>query len=283
MIKAIITDIDGVIVGKKHGVNFPLPNDDVIQKLKNLHKTGFPIVLCTAKFQSGIQELVKKTELTNPHITDGGALIIDPLDKVVIKKYTFDKTLVHKILEICIKNNIYMETYTEDDYFMQKDQTCEITEKHTLILQQEPQIVSSLITHAATNDIIKLIAYAKNDEEKNLIDDSLKNIDGLHYIWTMHPTILPIRLCIITINGVSKKHASEEVMHYLNISFDDVLGIGDTLGDWNFMNLCGYVGVVGDESNELKELAQSKGKEKYFFGRSVDDNGFLEILRHFKL
>ena len=49
MIKAIITDIDGVIVGKKHGVNFPLPNDDVIQKLKNLHKTGFPIVLCTAK------------------------------------------------------------------------------------------------------------------------------------------------------------------------------------------------------------------------------------------
>ena len=176
-----------------------------------------------------------------------------------------------------------MESYTESDYFMQKDQTCDITEKHTLILQQEPQRVSSLQAHAANNDIIKLIVYAKNEGEKKLIDVSLENIVGMHTLWTMHPTILPTRLCIITIDGVSKKHASEEVMKYLNISFDEVLGVGDTLGDWNFMDLCGYVGVVGDESEELKKLAQSKGTGKYFLGGSVDDNGFLEILRHFKL
>lgn len=47
MIKAIITDIDGIIVGKKQGVNFPLPNELVIQKLKELHNNGLAIILCS--------------------------------------------------------------------------------------------------------------------------------------------------------------------------------------------------------------------------------------------
>lgn len=50
MIKAIIADVDGVIVGNRRGVNFPLPNKVVMQKLKDLHKKGIPIVLCTEPF-----------------------------------------------------------------------------------------------------------------------------------------------------------------------------------------------------------------------------------------
>ena len=97
MIKAIICDVDGVIVGKKHGVNFPLPNDLVIQRLKALHTKGIPVVFCTGKFQHGIFELVRKANLRNPHITDGGALIINPLDNKIVKEHNLTQNLVQKI------------------------------------------------------------------------------------------------------------------------------------------------------------------------------------------
>ncbi len=282
MIKAIITDIDGVIVGAKHGINFPLPNNKVIQKLKELHKGGLPIVLCTAKFQCGIQELVKKAELSNPHITDGGALIIDPLDNLIIKKHTVEKQSVEKIISRSIENNIYIEAYGVDDYFIQKDQICEITEQHTPILQQEPKIVDDLLKAMKKIDVIKLITYARNDQDKLRIESLLEDMeDGIHTIWTMHPTMLPTRLCIITLNGVSKKAAAEEVMEYLKVSPEETLGIGDTLGDWKFMSMCKYAATVGDESDELKELVKTKGAGNYFISSSVDEDGFLDIIDYF--
>ena len=85
-----------------------------------------------------------------------------------------------------------------------------------------------------------------------------------------------------TINGVSKEHASREVLDYLKISPQETLGIGDTLGDWNFMKLCRYVGITGDESQELKKLAQTKGEGNYFFGSSVDEDGILKIIRYYE-
>ena len=108
MMKAIITDVDGVIVGKKRGVNFPLPNYKVIRKLKKIRAEGIPVVLCTAKSNFAILEIVKKANLLNPHIADGGALIIDPLNDHVIKKRNFDKKLAKDIVSACFNGGIYI-------------------------------------------------------------------------------------------------------------------------------------------------------------------------------
>jgi hypothetical protein len=74
-----------------------------------------------------------------------------------------------------------------------------------------------------------------------------------------------------------------EVLDYLGISPDEALGITDTVSDWNFMSIFKYVGVVGDENQELKNLAKTKGKGNYYFGSSVDENGILEIFKYFSL
>lgn len=284
MIKAIITDVDGVIVGKKYGINFPLPNTAVINKLKAIHEKNVPIILSTVKPQSGILEIVRKADLRNPHITDGGALIIDPLDDKIINKHTLDKNLVEKIIAICIKNNIYIECYGVEDYYVQKDQVFELTEKHSLVVQQEPNVISSLEKELATKDIIKIFAFAKDKDDINRVDSLVKSFaDDIHVVWTIHPKIVPFQLCVITVKGVSKKNASLKILNLLNILPEETLGIGDTLGDWNFMEICKYVATVGDESKELKDLIKAKGDGNYFYGGSVDENGILDIFSYFKL
>lgn len=282
MIKAIITDVDGVIVGKKHGVNFPLPNELVIQRLKDLHKKGMPIVLCTAKFNYAVLKIIQQADLRNPHITDGGALIIDPLDKKVIRKHIFDRTLAENIVSTLLAAGIYTECFGVEEYFLQKDHHSDFTKKRIAIIQKEHKAVDSLVAHVKQEDVIKILAFIKTDEEKQIVEQRLKPFMGnMHLIWSTHPALFPHTGAVITVKDVSKKHAALEVLQYLNISPEQTLGIGDTLGDWNFMSLCKYVATVGDESQELKSLAKSKGEGKYFIGSSVDENAFLEIVDYF--
>lgn len=160
MIKAIIADVDGVIVGKKPGVNFPLPNEKVIKKLKELHKNGLPIVLCTAKYHPGIIDLIKLADLHGPHITSGGALVIDPLDNKIVKTHSLDNNLAQQIVTSCIKNNIYIECYGTETYFVEKKQAFELTKKHAVINEVEPKIVSSLEKELMTTDLVKIEAFA---------------------------------------------------------------------------------------------------------------------------
>jgi len=106
--------------------------------------------------------------------------------------------------------------------------------------------------------------------------------DNTHILWTMHPTILPFQICDITIRGVSKKSATLEVLNLIHILPEEVLGIGDTIGDWSFMEICKYAGTVGNESKELKDLVKTKGEGNYFYGSSVDENGLLYVFTYFK-
>lgn len=282
MIKAIITDIDGVIVGKKQGRNFPLPNNTVINALHALRKKGIPVVICTAKFNHAVKEIILSADLRNPHITDGGALIIDPLDNTIVKKYVFEKELAQELVKKCIAEKIYTEVYGATEYFLQKDHVNEFTEKRIQILQKNPIAVDSLIDHMEKIEVIKIINFAHTATEKERINNLLAPYKGkIHYVWSHHPKTFPSENTIITVKGVSKKTASLEVLHYLHVAPDETLGIGDTEGDWNFMSLCKYVGVVGDASSELKRLAKEKGEGNYFFGSSVDEDGFLQILRYF--
>jgi len=284
VIKAIITDVDGVMVGKKHGVNFPLPNDTVIQKLQKVHEKGLPIILCTAKFSYAIHKIIEKAGLRNPHITDAGALTIDLLSDKIIANHTFNKELATEIISGFLKTNIYLELYGVENYFIQKSQKNDFTKKRIEVLQKSHKTVNSLLDILPGTNIIKFIVFAENEKDKIRVEKVLENFgDKIHFIWSMHPALLPRLPGIITVKGVSKKHAALDVLKYLNISPEETLGIGDLLSDWNFMEICKYAATVGDESKELKDLVKTKGEGNYFYGSSVDENGFIDILNYFKL
>lgn len=201
MIKAIITDVDGVIVGKKRGVNFPLPNQTVTNKLKELHQKGIPVILCTAKFNFAIHKIIRSANLQNPHITDGDALVIDLLSNKIITKHVFDKKLAEDIAKSCIEKNIYLELYGADEYFVQKSQANDFTKKRTELLQKEPKIVNTLIDQVPKTDAIKFIAFAKNDKDKTLIDSIVNKFKNkINFIWSGHPALVPYKIGIITID-----------------------------------------------------------------------------------
>ena len=283
MIKAIITDVDGVIVGKKKGVNYPLPNNIIIKRLSELHNKGIPVVLCTAKFGHAIYEIIRQADLRNPHITEGGAVIIDLLSNKIISTHSFEKQLIKNITSHLLKDDIYTECYGVKDYYIQMSQKNSFTDKRTEFLQRAPKAVSSLVDELSDIDVVKVVTFFEQDKVGSLAKSLEDNFgDNIHIILSPHPEFLPYTPAVITIKGVSKKSASLEVLKSLGISPDEALGVGDNPADWIFMSICKYVATAG-ENPELKSYAKKKGEGNYFFGPAADENGFLDILNYFKL
>ncbi len=282
MIKAIIMDVDGVIVGEKIGYNSPHPHHYVLNALKKIRSNGIPVVLCTAKPHYAIPEIIKGANLHNPHITDAGAVIFDPIDNILVEKHTITKELSKKVIQTCILNKIYIEFYTLDNYFIQSSQISEITDKHTHILQRPPKIMSNLIEEIDNHEVTKIMPIALNEEDRKRVITILETYkDKLSISWGVHPIALPLQFGIITALGSSKKEAAEAIAESLEIPFKNILGIGDSTSDWSFIQLCGYGATLDNGSNEIKKLIESKGEGNYFIGKSVDQNGILEILQYF--
>ena len=93
-IKALILDIDGVIIGEKIGFNSPSPHPEVIEALKKIKSMNIPISLCTAKPHFAIRDIIESAKLDNLHITDGGGVIIDPIDDVIVESYETEKEVL---------------------------------------------------------------------------------------------------------------------------------------------------------------------------------------------
>lgn len=278
MKKAIILDVDGVIIGEKKGVNTPHPHPDVMATLKRVRASGIPVVLCTAKPAFGIEYEIKEAHLDNPHIADGGGLLVDNKGKVY-EKFTLDTTLAKRVIKRLLDKGVYTEIYTADDYIIQADQESDITDKHAFVLQRKPQAVESLLDFCGSNQITKIMQVVADESCKSFGEEVFAPFKSEStMIWAVHPPILPLQFGIITALGISKPQGVTTIANILDIPIGNMLAVGDSTSDWKFMTLCGYVGAMGNAAPELKELVKSKGDGRYIIGGHVDENGIIEIL-----
>ena len=282
MIKGIILDVDGVIVGEKIGFNSPWPHPNVIGKLKKIRSKGIPISLCTAKPHFSIDKIIKDAGLNNYHIADGGEVIINPIENEIVEKHLLDSRITAEVINAYLKHNVYVEFYTVDNYVIQKNQVSEITRGHAHVLQKKARIVNNLKSEVLKSEVTKLMPIAKDENDKKKITkifEPFKN--NLTLSWGVHPVILPLQFGIITAPGISKKQGAVAISKNIDVSFENILGIGDSTSDWQFIELCKYGGAMGNAKQELKDLVLSKGKDFSRIGPSVDQNGIIEILDFF--
>src|SRR5579864_1283700 len=198
MIKALILDIDGTIVGEKIGVNTPNPHTDVMNAMKKINAKGTPICLCTARPHFSIQEIIQGSNLDNPHITDGGAVIIDPIDTIIVEEHIIPNHLAQEVIEVCLDNGIYVEFYTVDDFFIQRNQLSETTEKHNIVLQRKPKVVESLLKKAKKSNITKIMPVPENENHKKIAEKLLEPFSNrLSIGWSIHPVALPRQFGVI--------------------------------------------------------------------------------------
>ena len=283
-IQAVILDIDGVIVGEKAGVNFPDPHPEVIQAMKRLQNSGVPIILCTAKPNFAIQNIIEAAHLDNLHITDGGGVVIDPLNHKTLKAQFIPSESVAKIVTTLLQNQIYTELYTTTKYVVQASQVGHMTAQHQTVIQVPPRQVADLMDEVAWLEVTKIMPIAQNPEDQKIVAAVLAPFEAeVTVSWGVHPSILPLQFGIITAPGISKAVAAGEIAQALKLEMKNILGVGDSKSDWQFISECGYGAAMGNAQPELKALVISKPDHQGWIARSVDANGILAVFQHFEL
>lgn len=283
-IKAVVLDVDGVINGSLDGINSPQPHKEVLESLRILNNSGIPVILCTAKGVFPILETVENAELNNYHIIDNGSIIYNPSIKdLKIEGIENDKN--KDLIEDLIELGDYFEVYTAENYYVPKSK---ISKKHHLIhkklMQKDPIEIESFDEIIDSLEVSKIMNFSEKEIEDPKNKGIFEKYSGeLQTKWTNTPILPGINLLVFTKLGVSKGSALEKISILNDIELEEFLGVGDNVSDWSFMNLCGYVGAMGNSPEELFDLVKIKGENKYAIGGHVDHNGLLDIFKYFEL
>lgn len=283
-IKAMVLDVDGVIIGEKIGFNTPLPSIEVSKTLRELHRHGYIVSFCTSKPFAGVEKTVRDSMLLNCHITDGGAVLFDASVDKVIDTFPVDLHYTKELISEYIQLGYYVAIYTPTDYIIQKSKKSDISDKHEYVLQKAPIVVDDLLAEVSKLNIIKIVVIAKDESDKIKPDEIFraKYSDKFNIKWGQPPIIKPLQFGIITNKEISKGKMLLTMMQHYKLQRDDILSIGNSNSDWDFMRETEYVATLENGQDGIKGLVSHAG-DKSFISRSVDENGFIDIVKHFEL
>jgi hydroxymethylpyrimidine pyrophosphatase-like HAD family hydrolase len=299
MIKAIILDIDGVIVGSKKGVNFPLPAKEVLAKLKAFNRAshitwdvarerhpGIRVCLCSAKAYFGFNRIVELADLAGPHIADAGAIVFDYEKKMVIENHYFKEANAFKLIKEILKNDNYLEIYDLENYSVlrrHREKYKNYYKTHSKILQTKANFLDNVEDYKDFSRITKIVAIIYGKQEKDRIKEIYQDFkDDLELKFTVHPSLKKGEFCVFTKKGISKSQGIKTIQKNLAIPFDNFLGVGDTIGDWDFIKHCKYKATLENGTSEIKNKILTQ-KENRFIAKGVNENGILEIFKYFGL
>jgi HAD superfamily hydrolase (TIGR01484 family) len=282
MIRGLILDIDGVLVGSKPGYNFPAPHRDVIQTLKYLNGKGLSVSFCTAKPGFSIAGLVKEVGLDTVHISSGGSEIINHIQNKIAETHPLENNSAVTFVNESVKRHLYTEAYTSRGYAIENGAFCKLTEINISILDAKPEKVPSLAEFANRNEIIKIMPAAFDHTQKKQIEDMMPDFPDLQLQFGANPMYAPTLFAVVTQKGITKQSGGKAISKYTGIPLTDILGVGDGVSDWEFMQLCTYTATVDNADRRVKQLVTSRGKNGYI-GASVDHNGILDVFRHYHL
>jgi HAD superfamily hydrolase (TIGR01484 family) len=285
MIKAIVLDIDGVIVGSKPGVNLPHPSLHISQVLKKINDGGVPVSLLSGKASFIVEETVRKIGLDNLHVADGGAVVFNPLHNTVAHEQDIDPHAVASLVQSALKHNVCVSLFTREARYIFASQLrshAQFFEKYQSIVQVDAHIIHD-IQEISSLKVLRILLGSDTVEQKEIIGRILNDVDiPIATSWSGHPRLTPAELLIITKKGVGKRSGFLHLIKSRNVTPEEVLGVGDTVHDWDFMELCGYKGVMENATQGLKEKVDFSQKNT-FLGGHVNEDGILKILRHFSL
>lgn len=277
MIKAIITDVDGVVIGTKAGGHFPNPSPRVTGYLRDLGKK-LPIVLCSGKPSFGLEGLIRDLELDNLHIATNGAVIFNPI-RSEYRSNSIPSSTAKSLIESLEESEISKSIVGEKTFFHEKGKVIPFVEKLSQARHMSPTLVADFSDVINRENVIRIDAYIAEDQ-KHEIEEIIQNYSDELEVNFTSVQFDETWIALITKKGISKESTIKQIAGILGLSLDDVLGIGDSMNDWTFIRNCGYQGVMGNSDERLKQKAKDAGKN-HFIGGHVDEDGMIEIIDYY--
>ena len=257
MIKAIFFDIDGTLVSfRTHTVP-----ESTRKALKQLRAQGIKLFIATGRPKLLINNL---SDLDfDGYVTLNGAYCFTA-DQHDIYKGSIPRCDIERLARYC-QNHDYPFVFVHDNEWFITRVNSDVEEISRLINIPVPPVQP--IEKALHSEILQTMGYFKTEADDEIFREILPHCEPMRW----HPLFADI-----IAKGNSKSQGIDEVIAYYGIKLEETMAFGDGGNDIPMLKHAGIGIAMGNAAPEIQAVAD-------YVTTSVDENGILNALRHFKL
>lgn len=249
--KAIVCDVDGTLLAPSE-VPSPALDPKLAETIQKVRDQGVYFSIATGRSLEWIEEILKNLHLTEPIILDNGARVYDCGKKKYVWESLIPKVEAQKVFTILAKYSD-LRLYILDD-----GKRCDS------------------VNQIKKWKISKILVLGITPEKSLEIHNALRHLTTLTTLRSISGHD-PIMESIHVTNGTAtKQYGVYEVAKILNISPNEMIGIGDSYNDFPLLSACGLKVAVGNAVDEIKEIAD-------YIAPNYDKDGVINVLEKFIL
>lgn len=290
MYKLITVDLDGTLLNKYGEVTEYSKNI-----IKRLTEQGILVVLASGRISESVLTIAKEIGANKYYISGNGSVLYDMQKEEIIYEKYLSKEKVLELVELCEKNSIYYNIYTESSViakslnynvaFYNYENTKKSSDKKT-----EINIVDDVYKYVKdlnTNKFLKMTICDENKIVFSSILRKIKNIQDIDVLEVSHMSKKKIKMGTkeisvgyfyteISSKNVDKWYAIEEIMKKEKINKDEVISFGDNNNDILMIKNAGLGIAMGHSNEQVKKVAK-------FVTKTNDEDGVAEALKNIML
>jgi len=251
--KAIMFDVDGTLIPYNYSA---LPSDTVAEAIKKAQKY-VTVSLVTGRSYGFLKEILKKLDLNTGYaVINNGAQVIELSKGTIVYDQPIEKQDAEEIISFLQQENIpfYLkQNHHEYSCALQTFQNGQTFENAYMFFTDE------ILSEDKANSVINTLSH-------------LSNIT-LYKSRHKHPNKYGLN---ITHAKATKLHGIYEVGKRINVSPQEMIGVGDSYNDFSLLMACGLKVAMGNAIADLKAIAD-------YIAPSVTEDGAATVIEKFIL
>ncbi len=248
MYKLAVFDIDGTLTYHKN-----LIPESTLEALGLLMAKGIHCVIATGRGRKALDEIVKKTGITNFIALNGQYIYYEG---EILYKYQYPKEVANKVVEICNKIDCHYGFINDKGYYIPKIEELLKTHKNSIL---SDKIV--IDDHSHEDEINQIVVFCSKERIYEFDE-----LSGNYNFTTWRSDGFDV-----LVNTKSKATGIKEIAEKLNIDKSEIICFGDGHNDIDMLKYAGMGVAMNNASEEVKEAAD-------YVTDSVENDGIYKAL-----
>ena len=262
-IKLVAIDLDGTLLGDDLKIS-----PRAKEAIKRSMDEGVQVTLATGRMYRSALPYAKELGVQVPLITYQGGLVKMSSSGQVLYHKELSLNYAQEVIEMARKFGFHINAYLDDNLFVEED--THLSRDYGRKTGVKIHLVDDLLEFLPDNPVKILLIGA--EEQLDIMQEQCRN----HFNNRVYITKSKHHFLEFTHPEATKGHGLRAVAQWMNVSTDEIMGIGDSYNDLEMFRSVGLSIVMGNARDEVKAAAD------YITG-SCNDDGVAEALERFVL
>ena len=259
MIPFVLLDLDGTVIGSSGQVLAC-----VWDAVEEVQKAGVKLAVCTGRPRVGVAKRVaERLGKSVPHIFQNGAMTAYA-DGDVVELHALKEASTRALIAHARAHNLSLEVYTSNALYVER--RTPLSESHAKMIGATA-IVRNLEDVAENEPVVRAQWVVPQEQEEKA---RALSVPGVQVSSAVSPALKGTLFMSITAKDVSKGSAVRALIESQRFKAENVMAVGDSVGDLPMLEAVGHPVVMAEAPSELRE--------RFFTVGRVDECGVVEAL-----